>query len=53
MVMGEREYRRGEGNKISRIYYAEERRGGETHIRKIEKSDNCDETNMEHRRKGV
>jgi len=45
-----RESRRDEGNKISGVYYAKERRNGETHSRK---SDNRNETNLEHKRKDV
>jgi len=51
MEVGGRECRRDEGNKISGVYYAKDWRSGETHSRKIEKSDNRDETNLEHRRK--
>jgi len=50
---GGRKCRRGEGNEISGVYYVKEWRSGETHSRKIEKSDNYDETNLEHKRKDV
>jgi len=51
LAMGKRRNRGSQGNKIPRIHTTEEWRSREAYKREIEKSHDCNEEYMEHRRK--
>ena len=53
MEVGGGKYRRGKGNQVFRIHFAEERRNGKTDIRKSQESDNSDEKDMKHWREVI